>query len=164
MTFSIFQAQLSDAKNIYKIMEVCTKWLSRKNLNHWVGVYSLEKIKNNINQNTVYLIKENEKIAGVVTLIKEKPFYFKCWKDLKAEGFSVVGLAVDPKYMKKGCATKLIEYAENKAKQEKIKYIRFHANSHDEDLTEFYKNRGYEIVGTKKVMNRYEYHFFEKCI
>lgn len=164
MTFSITQASPSDSKDIHKIMSSCTKWLSDKGMDHWIGVYSFEKIKERINWKIVYFIRENEKTVGTITLIKEKPSHFKCWKDLNAEGICIMGLAVDPKHMKKGYATKLIEYAENKAKQENIKYIRFDAISEYENLIKFYINRGYKIVGTKQITNTYKGHFFEKCL
>lgn len=169
MTISIIQAKPSDAKKIYKIMDSCTKWLSNKKLDYWEGVYSLEKIERRIDKSIIYILKENSNIIGTITLTKEKSSYYidkdiEYFKDSNAKAVYIMGLAISPKYMKKWFATKLIEYAENKTKQEGIKYIRFETFSNDFNLTKFYQNRGYVIVGTRKIMPSCEFHFFEKCL
>lgn len=169
MTISIIKAKQSDIKEIYKIMDSCTEWLSNKKLDYWEGVYSLEKLKRRINKNIIYILRDNSKIIGTITLTKERSSYYtdkdnEYFKDPNGKAVYILGLAISPKYMKKGFATKLIEYAENRTKQEGIKYIRFEIFSNDIDLTKFYQNRGYVIVGTRKIIPLCEFHFFEKCL
>lgn len=164
MNFSIIKAEKTDISDIFNIIENCAMWLSNKKLNHWSKGYNIKKVEERVNKNTTYLLKIDQDLVGTITLIIEVPFYFRCRKDLNAKWISIVWLAVHPKYMWNWYATKLLEYAEKKAKDENIKYLRLDASFFDNKLTKFYQNRWYKVVGTKRITDTYKCNFFERCL
>ena len=168
MTLFINTASEKDANDIYEIMSSCTDWLRNRNMEHWINAYPLEKIKSRIAKGIVYKIVNKNEIIGTISLASEQPPYYSekyvnFWESPDQVAFYISGLAISPKHMGKGYATKLLKFVEKKAKDKGIKYIRFDAVSCYQELIEFYKRRGYNIVATR-VVGKYRSHFFEKCL
>lgn len=168
MSILIKKACVSNLKEVHHVMDTCTQWLVLQNLKHWVNAYPLETLKGKIAKNIVYLIQENQKVIGTISLSKKRTLYYtdaddQYWQEPKAEAIYMSGLAVLPKQMGKGYATKLIEYAEEKNRQKGIKFLRFDAVAHYKSLIQFYQKKGFEIVRKRKAYE-YEHYFFEKCL
>jgi GNAT superfamily N-acetyltransferase len=69
-------------------------------------------------------------------------------------------LAILPNYHRKGFGSALLKFAENKASQNGLRYVRLSAVAYHKKLTNFYLKRGYEIIG--KIFGKLEGNLFEK--
>ncbi|MEK6981556.1 MAG: GNAT family N-acetyltransferase [Candidatus Micrarchaeota archaeon] len=168
MTYFIKKAGSTDWKAIFDILSTCTDWLAEQAMNHWKGGHTKEKVIKRIEEKEVYIAYYEHLAVGTITLSLFAPFYYnendkKFWNDEIASAIYVSALAVLPKYQDKGVATELLKFAEQKAREMGIYYIRFDAVSYYVKLNEFYLKNGYEIVG-KRITGNLESNFFEKKI
>lgn len=166
MNSFVKKAELSNAKEVLHILSSCTKWLLDQGMDHWVGAHDLEKVKKRIREKEVYLLYEKQEPIATITLSSNPAFYYKeedknFWKNLNAISIYLSGLAVLPKYQEKGCASKLLAFAEKIAIERKTKYVRFDAVCHYKGLIDFYINRAYKIKG-QRLTGKTQSYFFEK--
>jgi len=82
---------------------------------------------------------EDENLAGIASLFKSSSELFK-----EKEQFQLRGMAVLSNFQKKGIGEKLVNYAENDAKNKNANLIWFNAR---EIAVPFYQKLGYEITG-----------------
>lgn len=164
----IYRAKQSDLKNICHIFSICTEWLNHKGLFHWQNVYKRDKIFNNISKKNSYILREKNITVGTMTLSTLQPVYYPIetkinWNEIDTMAIYISGIAILPKFMNKGYATKLMQYAENKAIEKSIDYLRLDTVAHYNELNNFYKNRGYTIVEKREIFD-FDNYFWEKKI
>lgn len=163
----IKKAKESDWKIVLEILTSCTDWLSQQGMGHWEGVNTKEGVIRSIKENTVFVLFDNEKAVGTITVSDKRPFYYKedysLWEEPLASAVYISKLAVLPDYHRKGLASELLQFVENKARKKGIYYVRLDAVAHYKKLTDFYLERGYKIVG-KGVFGNIEGNFFEKSL
>ena len=168
MTHSIKKAALSDWKIVFDILSNCAEWLSQQGMKHWQGAHTKERVMKRIRDKEVYILYENNLPVATITLSPIPPFYYgeddkKFWKEKNAPAVHISGLAVLPNHQGRGLATELLNFAEEKAKDGNIGYIRFDAVSYYMQLNKFYLGRGYRIVG-KRMTDNVASNFFEKIL
>jgi len=167
MEYLIKKAEESDWRLIRDIYVSCTEWLSKQGWKHWERsshLNSREKVIQRIRENDVYILFVDGKAVATITLGYEHPSYYKdytFWEEPFVPAVYVSRLAVLPDYHRRGFGSRLLEFAEDKARQKGIFYVRFDALADYRELVDSYLRRGYKIVG-KDFFVRTEGNFFEK--
>lgn len=167
MKHVILKAQPGNWNAVFEILSACADWLSGQGMSHWQGWYTKERVQQKVQESDVYLIYEDNTPVGTISLSTNPPSYYtdsdrNFWSDTNAPAMYVSGLAVLPSKHGKGLATSLLNFAEEKAREKGIRYIRFDTVSHHKELTVFYLKRGYRITG-KRMGRSGELSFFEKA-
>ena len=100
----------------------------------------------------VYIFTLDSVDVGVVFLSDKDIYYYSAldlskFADKDSLVYYVTTLAVRPDYQHQGIATQIIEFCGNLALKKGINYLRLDCNSKDEALVEFYKRRGFKVLG-----------------
>lgn len=137
-------------------------------MDHWDRAHNERRTRKKIVESDVFLMYDNEAPVGTVTLSSNPPFYYRrsdneFWENSNSPAIYISGLAILPNHQGKGLASKLLDFAEETTREKGIKYVRFDAVVHYENLTKFYLKRGYKIVGGR-LTGKVESDFFEKKI
>ncbi len=164
----IRRATKKDAETILNILVTCANWLAENDMNHWLGAYSIEGVSKRIETMEVYLAtNELKEPVGTIALTNHSPDYYvgvdTYWLDSTSPAIYIKGLAVLPKHQGKGIAKTLLQFAEEKTKEKRIKFIRLDAVANYNELTQFYLKRGFKLVG-KTMLGGQASNLFEKQI
>jgi len=156
----IIKAEKNNAQDVYNIIKSCADDMAKKGLHHWLPYYKIENIKQNIDNQKVYIVEdEGSKIIATFTLDNEIPYTMK---DLNEENSLYLSkLAVLPSYSNKGIGSKCIQFIEKYAKENKYKYIKFDVYNKSEQTIKFYQKNGYEVFG-KANTRRFEVLLMQK--
>jgi ribosomal protein S18 acetylase RimI-like enzyme len=134
------------------IINECAHWLSQKGMTHWLSYYTPEVIAEKIAHGNMFIVYEKGEPAATVSLSIDSPSYYDDtniahFEEPTEKGLYISALGVRPEFQGKGLATKLVAKAEDMARQNNIKYVRFDARKDYTKLIEFYQKVGYQIKG-----------------
>jgi GNAT superfamily N-acetyltransferase len=167
--YTIKKATESDWQTISRIYLSCAEWLSSQGWKHWERTryrYKKENVIQRIKEKDVFILLQEGEGAGTVTLSYEKPWYNKSysfWENPSSPAVYVGMLAVLPDHHRKGFGSELLLFTEEKAREKRIRYVRFDAIVDYKELNDFYLKRGYKIVG-KDTFKNAEGNFYEKSL
>lgn len=118
-------------------------------LDEW---FDVDEMINEISKNRGICLKAklNDNIVGVIYAQQENPINGKEGK----EKWSIILMAVDPEYQRRGIGKKLLESLERVARNNNIKKIFVFTNHEDKEVIQFYEKNGYSNVGT---LQHYQY-------
>ena len=130
-------------------------------MSHWIDYYTDELIEHKFKTGEVFLLRENGKFVGTMSLSDQEPLYYSENKDgdngisinhtLKftpGKAWYVSALAVLPEFQGKGLAKGLFLYVENYAKGKGIEFLRMDARGDYTDLINMYLRWGFRKVGS----------------
>ncbi|MBZ9629610.1 GNAT family N-acetyltransferase [Salegentibacter sp. LM13S] len=164
----IRKANLEDLNEIKKLTEACAEALQQQNIHQWNEHYpSREKLQNDIQREElfVYEIEEDRIIAIMVLTPKMDAVYENIqWLTETDKNLYIHRLATHPKFWGKGYARKMMDFAEEFAKNQNSTSIRLDTFSKNIRNLKFYENRGYERLGDVYFphKNEYPFHCYEK--
>lgn len=155
LTLTLQKATLQDVDIIWDIVQACSRSLVAKGFHNWTR-YTKEKIENSFENSEVYILIENERAIGTVTVSENTPSYYtkedmNHWADKTAPALYFTTLAIVPTEQGKGYGSKLIEFAEEACKKEHIPYLRMTSLYENTDLTNYYTKKGFGKVQTRLV-------------
>ena len=149
--FKIEKAKSSELNIIFDIYLKGKKVLYKNKIFQCTKNYpTLSIIQNDIENGYLYILKIERNIIGAINIseIQEKSYSAVNWK-CKNENLLVIHrLVLDSQYRNNGYATKLLDFAEDYALQNKYLSIRLDAYNRNDKHINFYKNRNYTIRGT----------------
>lgn len=122
----IKKAEMLDLDTVFNIISKCDYWLSKQGVTYWTNYYPKEKIAKSIQDESIYLIYDNGIPCGTATIAKTNPYSMddnKFWNDSNAKALHISCLGVPPEYQGKGLAVELLDFAEDYAKKNAIKYF-----------------------------------------
>ena len=123
----IIQAKPTDLIEILYLLKVCILDMNPKGLKHWNSAFpGTEVIQSDLENGTIYLVKDRGVCKGMVTLNDHEP------EDYKSVAFQagikkplyLQNLAVHPKWQGKGIATLMVDFAQKFAKENGFDSIR----------------------------------------
>lgn len=168
--YRIRRAKEKDCDAVLWVLKECEKDLLKKGIDMW-DYHSRDYVMDKIINREVYLMYEGDKPVGTITLGTELmwvPPYANIdglFRDMEAKAVYINSLGVLPSYQGKGLGSKLLAFAEKRARAHSIKYVRLCALSTYTELVGFYLNRGYRRMGDRKVSWWKEKGaFFEKAL
>jgi len=164
----IRKATKEDAETILRIWQECADWFASKGLMHWKNAnFSIQSILLSLEKEEIFLIFDKGVAVGTITISHFVPEWYEFdpsvfWK-ASGSAFYLKKLAVLPAHHSKGFASKLLEFAEHKARRENVKLLRFDAIIKGQDkLNSFYLKRGFRIMGQAITASENLSNFFEK--
>lgn len=146
----IVKAIIDDKDEIMKLISECVNNMRAQNIFQWNENYPNEEIMlKDIKEGNLYVMKDNSKFYGVITINEEQDEEYKKvdWKS-KASGVLVVHrLAVGPLGQGKGIGKSLMVFVEDLVRQKNYNSIRLDTYSGNPIALSFYEKLGYEKVG-----------------
>lgn len=163
------KANENESDKIFKLYKTCKKDLENKGILQWDDNYpTQELLKENIKKGNLYKIVEENKLVGTFVLnTKVDEFWTKIdWQNNNFLGLHL--LAIKPKYQGKGFGKKVLNFCEEKVKEEGYKSIHLDVFSKNPAALKLYENNDYKKVGKlyfdfKPAGNRI-YYCFEKIL
>ena len=157
--------EIETLKGLYR--EV-VKDMNSRGLYNWNSDYpAIESLKRDVNNESLYVIEEeNGDISGAVSIDDNTV------EDYNDVQWSITGpfytfhrIAIHPSYTRRGYAKKLIQFAEELARENRCKSMRIDSYHKNENAINLYKKLGYNYVGDISLRNTGEpFYCFEKEI
>lgn len=152
--FIILQGKINDLSGIVALYDELNDELE-KGINYpgWKKhIYPNEEVAiEGIETKTIYIIKDDDHVAGTVILNNCEPeAYSKLQWTVSAENKEIIvihTLAVHPNYFKYGIATSLMKFAEELACKKKAKAIRLDVSINNLPAIRLYEKCGYTLIG-----------------
>jgi ribosomal protein S18 acetylase RimI-like enzyme len=162
-------AEINDLDDIMKMIHNCANDLISKNIFQWNETYpSREVFLTDIKKKNLYIFKKNSLIKGCLALSYNKDMEYNDvkWLTKDDKNLYVHRLAVDPKFQKKGIGRLLMDFAEDYARDNKLKSVRLDTFSRNERNNRFYKSRKYIQLDVVYFPNQSEFpfHCYEKIL
>ncbi len=146
----IHQAKPSDLIEILYLLKECVKDMNAKGMKHWNSSYpGVEDIDHDLNNESIFLVKDKGVCMGMITLNESEPEEYKCvkWDSNDARILYMKRMAVHPNWHEKGVAELLVNFAEKYARENKYNYIRLDTLSSNQSETKLYTSSKYDEVG-----------------
>lgn len=164
----IRQANQIDLKNIMDMYKSCVAGMQKNNIDQWDENYpNAEIISSDLKAKTYYVSEIEGEIVGGINIDQEQdPTYLEIdWDDKTASFLVVHRLAVKEEFWSQKIGKKLMDFAENLVLEKKLKSIRLDTYSNNPKAIHFYKNLGYNQLGTINLKpNKKHYYCFEKLL
>lgn len=165
----IRKANLNDLREIKKLTEACATVLQEQNIFQWNEHYpSLEKLQNDIEKQELYVFEEENMIIAIIVLTPNMDEVYRNinWLSKTANNLYVHRLATHPAYWGKGYARKMMDFAEEFARNKNFISIRLDTFSKNTRNQKFYEARGYTKLGDVYFphKNEYPFHCYEKLL
>lgn len=165
----IRKANLNDLREIKKLTEACATALQEQNIFQWNEHYpSLEKLQNDIEKQELYVFEEENMIIAIIVLTPNMDEVYRNinWLSKTANNLYVHRLATHPAYWGKGYARKMMDFAEEFARNKNFISIRLDTFSKNTRNQKFYEARGYTKLGDVYFphKNEYPFHCYEKLL
>jgi GNAT superfamily N-acetyltransferase len=146
----ILKAVHQDLVEVLYLLKVCVYDMNEKGQKHWNNAYpGTEFIQKAIQEESLYLYKDNEVAKGMVVLSDEEPEEYKNieWQGKEDKILFIRFLAVHPNWQDKSIATRLIEFAEGYAKDHSYSTIRVDIYSGIEGAEKLCADQGFNQTG-----------------
>lgn len=137
--------------SILALTKACGKHMRDNGIDQWDENYpNRESILNDLETETLFAYREGDEILGIVVLneSQDEEYGEIDWSTTDNDKNIVVHrLAVQPDQQGKGLARKLMDFAEQWAKEQNYDAIRLDTFSRNPRNQKFYTNRGYTDLG-----------------
>ncbi len=146
----IRKATNNDIANILEITKACAVKMVAENIFQWNTFYPNKTAFNNdMMREELYVFEIENKIFGCITISTLMDTEYKpiAWLTPNTKNIYIHRLAVHPSQQGKGYAQKLMEFAEDYAKQNNYLSVRLDTFSQNKRNQKFYKLRGYKKLG-----------------
>ena len=165
----IRKAKLNDLRKIKKLTEACAKALQQQNIFQWNAHYpSLKKLQNDIEKEELYVLEEENMIIAIIVLTPNMDEVYRNidWLSKTSNNLYVHRLATHPEFWGKGYARRMMDFAEEFAKNKNFTSIRLDTFSKNIRNQKFYEARGYTKLGDVYFphKNEYPFHCYEKLL
>lgn len=159
----IRKATLSDLDSIKELTEACAIALQKRDIFQWNEHYpSREKLEQDINKEELYLLEEENKLSGIIVLSPEmdEEYIPIEWLTSNGDNLYVHRLATHPGFWGTGNGRKLMDFAEDFAKENGYVSVRLDTFSQNKRNQKFYESRGYKRLGNIFFPKQSEYPFY----
>lgn len=146
-------AQQSECKEILQLYDAVILWMHKEFEKPWwfSGWYpNWDTVCDAVSKKELYLLKIDDQIAAVAVFNHEQPLVYQSldWEDFdKTEVLVIHTLAVHPSYQGRGLTRKILEFAEQWAKKQHLKAIRFDTFEYNLPAQHIYQTSGYQKIG-----------------
>ena len=164
--------RLANDKDIIRVLEItnaCANHMINQNIFQWDENYpSQEAFKEDVQNNSLYVIENNNDILGCLCISAKIDDVYKNvkWLTLNERNIYLHRLAIHPDHQGKGLALKLMSYAEEFTIQKGYKSIRLDTFSGNPKNNKFYNLQGYTKL--EKIFYRDQsdmpFHCYEKIL
>ena len=154
----------SEIDAIIALTKRCGTHMRENGIDQWDENYpDYTNIENDLKTETLFAYRDGETIIGIVVLNESQDEEYDeiNWlSNSEARNLVVHRLAVDPIHQGKGIARKLMDHAENYARQKQYDSIRLDTFSQNPRNQRFYSKRGYTDLGSVYLKYKKEHPYF----
>lgn len=146
----IRKAAIKDVDSILEMTQQCAIYMIEKGILQWNEHYPNRKaFENDIVRGELYVLEHEKQIIGciVISAFMDEEYMPINWLTSNDSNVYIHRLAVLPKFQGKGFAQKLMDFAEDWAKQHGFRSIRLDTFSQNHRNQTFYETRGYQRLG-----------------
>ncbi|TVZ26364.1 ribosomal protein S18 acetylase RimI-like enzyme [Gillisia sp. Hel_I_86] len=143
----IRQAYQEDLLKAKALTRVCATAMQEKGIFQWNEPYpSVEKLQQDIACKELYVLEENNQILGIVVLsnIMDEEYVPVSWLTPSEKNLYIHRLATHPDTWGKGYGQKLMDFAEEFARNFNFTSVRLDTFSLNKRNQKFYETRGYK--------------------
>ncbi|MCL1935187.1 MAG: GNAT family N-acetyltransferase [Defluviitaleaceae bacterium] len=162
------RAVYEDIESIMFIINQGKEYLKNRGINQWQNGYPNDKvIQKDIDENTAYVLTEDENILATVSIgFNGEPNYEKIKGNWLSTGdFCVIHrLGVANKCKGTGVGLSLLKYIENICKQKNIKNMKVDTHAENTSMRRFLEKNGFVYCGLVYTMYNQERVAYEKRI
>ena len=147
---NIVKATIIDSGNIMELIKSCILNMKSVGIHQWNEYYpTLDIIIRDLESDSMYVLKEGNDIWGIIAINEDQSLEYNniSWVSNEGKVLVVHRLAVQPNQQRTGIAKKLMDFAENYAKEKKFTSIRLDTYSGNPRALALYEQRGYIKVG-----------------
>ena len=159
----IKKASKIDLKQLYSLTKSCAKYMIENGIFQWNENYPSEEILlKDVELQQIWKLEENNSIVGAIVLteIEDKEYLNVKWLTKNYKNLYIHRLAVHPNFQGKGYAQKLMDFAENYAKENNYNSIRLDTFSQNKRNQDFYKQRKYVKLESIYFPDQSEFPFY----
>ena len=143
----IRSAKISEIPEIMLITKACAEHMINKGIFQWNEHYPHKKVfELDIMRDELYVLVLKEKIGGtiVVSTTMDKEYAPIKWGTPNGNNIYIHRLSVHPELQGRGYARKLMDFAENHARENGFLSVRLDTFSQNKRNQKFYEARGYK--------------------
>jgi len=147
---TIIKPTKADIPELLIVTKACAKAMITNGIYQWNDDYpSYEAFEKDIEIGQLWVIKNQETIIGsiVISDIIDEEYKVVEWLTPNTKNVYIHRLAIHPEQQGKGLAQKLMNFAENYAKENGYVSVRLDTFSLNERNNIFYEKRGYQKLG-----------------
>lgn len=162
----IEQATQEDLSSIIEIIKEAKKEMETENNPQWSEEdYPESKIPGDIQNKSLYLYKEENNIKGFIVITKDTGEYEGLIENSKDASYILHRMCIPKKYRHLGIASKLINFAEKKAKENSIGFIKADTEVSNKKMNNLFLKLGFIHKGYF-IPEDYpgKYNYYEKMI
>ena len=163
----IIKAEKNDITDIMKILDVTVKEMKSYNNTQWDENYPQTKdFINDIENSDLYVEVENNNIKGFICVNYVEPKEYNDLKWSSIEKCMVIHrMAVNPIYRNNGIGSKLMNFAEELALKNGIKYLKTDTYSINIKMNSLFEKFNYKFVGEMQFLGKENpFYCYEKCL
>lgn len=156
-------AKIKDIKHILRITDACATHMISKGIYQWNNLYPNKQVfLDDINRCELYVYERGKFIVGyiVITTVMDNEYNPVKWLTPNANNIYIHRLAIHPESQEKGYARKLMDFAEQLAKDKKYSSIRLDTFSKNKRNQIFYELRGYKKLEEIYFLNQSKFPFY----
>jgi ribosomal protein S18 acetylase RimI-like enzyme len=162
----IERATEEDLPVIGEMFAECKEYLESRGIIQWDEKYpSHEYFENAMQGEELFVLKQQQKIIGAMVLDEwQTPEWEKAnWSITKGKPLILHSFCVDPSAQGGGYGSKMLQFAEDFAKDHSYGALRLDTYSGNEGAVSFYEKRDYKITGKVKMNGKPEGHELYVC-
>jgi ribosomal protein S18 acetylase RimI-like enzyme len=147
---NITLAKEDDVGEIMGLIKDCIIDMESRHIYQWNEYYpNLRIIQDDIQRESIYVLKENEAVLGIIVLNEDQPSEYESlnWSTHEGRILVIHRLAVNPRWQKKGFGTRLLDFAEKHAADNGYASIRLDSYSGNPRALRLYEKHKYKRVG-----------------
>ncbi len=135
-------ASPNDIDALNTLLNQCASTMASQGMQHWLGVYDKQSVTANVQEKTVYTLRDKQRIVGCVALASAPAGYYKdCWPLAPRADFYLTMLAVSPDYQQQGLGKLMVQYCQQQIPTGKT--LQLDAVAHYPALLDFYRQLGF---------------------
>lgn len=146
----IRRAKISEIPDILTITRACAQKMQENGIFQWNEHYpSKEAFLKDIEREELFVIEENNIVQGtiVISTLMDEEYEPIEWLTPNGNSTYIHRLSVHPDLQGKGLAQKMMDFAENHAREHGFVSVRLDTFSQNKRNKRFYEQRGYQKLG-----------------
>lgn len=159
----IRKAQINELEEIKKLTEACAEAMIKLQIFQWNEHYpSLEKLRNDILKEELYVYVSSSEIIGIIVItdVMDEEYIPVEWLSKTNNNIYIHRLATHPDFWGQGYAQKLMNFAENFARENDFESVRLDTFSKNDRNQRFYEARGYQRLDNIYFPKQSEHPFY----
>ena len=143
----ISQASVNDLPDIMTMIKACIKNMNENGITQWNEQYPPRKIfLQDIENKSLFKFAINSNLVGIIVLspVQDEEYEDIAWNDQNGKYLVVHRMAVHPNWQRRGIASKLLDFAEKFAKEQRYTSIRIDTFSKNPRTLSLFSKRNFE--------------------